>query len=436
MEATTIEVIATILFALGVLHTFCVGYFKRLAHHFREGSVGENVFHLLGEVEAVFLLWALLLVCAMGMQSGWHDAVHHMETLNFTEPIFVFVIMTMASTKPVVDAAGRSMQTIANLLPFSKGIAFTWTALVFGPLLGSFITEPAAMTVTALLLKNRLFDWDVPKTLKYAALGTLFVNVSIGGTLTNYAAPPILMVKEAFDWSSMDVFSMLGWKAVIACAASATILCYWFRQDLSQMNTLQSVFDDEDGDEDAKHEHETTAPLWVTAVHIAFLAFVVLHSHHMVMFMGAFLYFLGFVTVTKEYQSQLELRSALMVAGFLGGLVTLGSLQSWWLQPTLAAMNDLALYFGATGLTAVTDNAALTYLGSRVELTDSMKYALVAGAVTGGGLTVIANAPNPAGNSILEKSFGENGISPGGLFLGALLPTVIAILCFLFLPSL
>jgi hypothetical protein len=56
------------------------------------------------------------------------------------------------------------------------------------------------------------------------------------------------------------------------------------------------------------------------------------------------------------------------------------------------------MYFGATALTAITDNAALTYLGSLVEgVSDQLKYALVAGAVSGGGLTVIANAPNPAG---------------------------------------
>lgn len=418
------------LFALGVLHTFCVGFFKRLAHRYREGSVGENLFHLLGEVEAVFLFWAALLVGAISLQDGWHDAVHYVEELNFTEPLFVFVIMTMAATKPVVDAARKLMEGIAAMLPLSPSIAFVGTALIVGPLLGSFITEPAAMTVTAMLLKQRLFDCTVSKRLKYAALGTLFVNVSIGGTLTNYAAPPILMVKEAFGWSSMDVLGMLGWKAVIACIISAITLCTVFSKELRSLDEQPIMFDPDT-------ERQTMpAPLWVTFVHVLFLGFVVFNSHHSAIFMAGFVYFLGFVTVTREYQSHLELRSALMVAGFLGGLVTLGSLQSWWLQPVLASMNDLALYFGATGLTAVTDNAALTYLGSRVELSESMQYMLVAGAVTGGGLTVIANAPNPAGNSILEKSFGENGIAPGGLLLGALLPTAVAIACFLLFPSL
>ena len=69
--------------------------------------------------------------------------------------------------------------------------------------------------------------------------------------------------------------------------------------------------------------------------------------------------------------------------------------------------------------------AAITYLSTLVPgFTDSLKYAVVAGAVTGGGLTVIANAPNPAGQSIL-KIFFKNGVSPLGLLLGALIPTFI-----------
>ena len=65
-------------------------------------------------------------------------------------------------------------------------------------------------------------------------------------------------------------------------------------------------------------------------------------------------------------------------------------------------------------------------------LGDDFKYSLVAGAVTGGGLTVIANAPNPAGQSILGRFFPE-GVSPLGLFLGAAAPTAFVTLCFLLL---
>jgi Na+/H+ antiporter NhaD/arsenite permease-like protein len=118
------------------------------------------------------------------------------------------------------------------------------------------------------------------------------------------------------------------------------------------------------------------------------------------------------------------------------GLVVLGGLQKWWLQPVLSNMSELPLYFGSTGLTAITDNAALTFLGSQVEgLSEASRYALVAGAVTGGGLTVIANAPNPAGYGILKGSFGDTGVSPLLLFLNALPWTIMAIAAFMLLPS-
>jgi Na+/H+ antiporter NhaD/arsenite permease-like protein len=124
----------------------------------------------------------------------------------------------------------------------------------------------------------------------------------------------------------------------------------------------------------------------------------------------------------------------LLVAFFLGGLVVLGGLQQWWLQPLVRAMDAHTLYVGATGLTAIMDNAAITYLGSLIEgLTPEAKYLLVAGAVTGGGLTVIANAPNPAGLAIVRKGFSDEAVSPVWLLIAAIPPTCTASLAFLFL---
>ena len=171
-------------------------------------------------------------------------------------------------------------------------------------------------------------------------------------------------------------------------------------------------------------------PRWLTVLHVLSLSLVVAFAHHPDVFFGVFVLFLGMVTATKEFQDELTLREGLLVGVFLAGLVTLGSLQAYWLKPLIQSLSGSALFFGATGLTAITDNAALTYLGSLVEgISDELKYALVAGAVAGGGLTVIANAPNPAGVGILQsaKVFEEEGISPMGLFLGALMPTLVTI---------
>jgi len=163
----------------------------------------------------------------------------------------------------------------------------------------------------------------------------------------------------------------------------------------------------------------------------------VLFAHHPPVFLGLFLVFMGLATAYNQHHDRLILREGLLVAFFLAGLVFLGGLQAWWLQPLLTQMSPTTVYYGATALTAITDNAALTYLASLVEgLSPEFKYAVVAGAVTGGGLTLIANAPNPAGASILKRYFESETISPGALFIAALGPTIVTILAFQLLSDL
>jgi len=420
MTIQTIELLATVFFGLAVVHTFCVQQFARLAHRFPRGSVQENLFHFLAETEVVFGLWAAALFLGIvAVRGSLSEAVNYIDGLNFTEPKFVFVIMVVAATRPVVKLAEMFISLAAKLIPAPESVAFYFTALFLGPLLGSFITEPAAMTLLALLLKRRYFDQGISSNLAYATLGLLFVNVSIGGTLTHFAAPPVLMVAAKWNWGLAYMFEHFGWRAAAACAVSTLLVVAIYWRELRTVPVAR-------GD-------SRIVPLWLTLLHVVFLALVVVFAHHPNVFFGVFILFLGLVTATREYQDGLKLREGLLVGFFLAGLVTLGSLQAYWLKPLIEKLSGNALYFGATGLTAITDNAALTYLGSLVEgISDELKYALVAGAVTGGGLTVIANAPNPAGVGILQnaKVFAGEGISPLGLFIGALPPTVIAIVFF------
>ncbi|MCO5112570.1 MAG: putative Na+/H+ antiporter [Bdellovibrionaceae bacterium] len=429
-----IEIIGTVCFALAVLHTFSVGFFQKMAHKYKEGSIGENLCHFLGEVEVVFGLWAGIFVGLYSLTMGFavYDDAHHviagglhyLESQNFTEPGFVFVIMCMAATRPIILLAGNIIRTASRVLPFSSKMSFYISALVVGPILGSFITEPAAMTVTSLILVEYFYSHKMSTRFKYATIGLLFVNISIGGTLTHFAAPPVLMVASKYGWGMEYMFLHFGWKAVIAIVTSTAIYTYIFRKELT--GNLES------GDE---HEARMNPTWWMYLAHILFIGLTVYTSHHLVFFAGLFLFFIGFVKVTEEYQDKLKLRESLLVGFFLGGLVVLGSIQKWWLQDVLVMLGDLPLYFGATALTAITDNAALTYLGSLVDLSEAAKYYLVAGAVTGGGLTVIANAPNPAGYGMLKDRFEGGLISPLKLLLAALLPTIVSICCFLLLPS-
>lgn len=419
MAASPFESIATVLFAIAILHTFLVKKFQHLASKYPEGSVLENVFHLLGEVEVVFGFWAAILILSAVLSGNRQVAIDYLNQRNFTEPMFVFVIMVICSTKPILNFVEDLILFAAKKIPLNAGLATYFTALTLGPLLGSFVTEPAAMTVTALFLLKHFYSKEISQNLKYATLGLLFVNVSIGGTLTPFAAPPVLMVAGKWGWDLTFMLSHFGFRAVLGVLFSTGFVCWLYREEISKVAILQTK------------ENHLKIPNWVLATHLLFLGFVILCAHHIVLFFGIFLFFLGLVHVTKEYQQDLKLKESLLVAFFLGGLVVFGGLQEWWLRPTLSQLSYVFLYFGSAALTSITDNAALTYLGSQVAgLSDLAKYSLVAGSVVGGGLTVIANAPNPAGYSILSAKFGVEGISPGLLFKSALMPTLIALLLF------
>ncbi len=410
-----IEHLAAGIFAIALAHTFLAKQFERLSHRYPRHA---GVFHLLGEVEIVFGFWAMVLIGVMAFASGPSQAIDYAESRNYTEPLFVFVVMVMAASRPIVTTVQRSLAALASATPLPTALSLAWLGLAAVPLMGSLITEPAAMTIAALTLAPLVFTPRMPTRLKYLALGVLFVNISIGGTLTSYAAPPVLMVAATWGWDSAFMLSQFGWKAVIAVLVNASIAAWCMRAHLAAAPPSDDA--------------QPAMPLGVVAVHAALLAAVVVLAHHPVLFLGVFLLFLGYTHAYAKYQSPLILKEALLVGFFLAGLVVLGGLQSWWLQPLVASMAPLVLFFGALGLTAITDNAALTYLGSQIEgMSDAAKYMLMAGAVAGGGLTVIANAPNPAGVALLKHGFSNATISIGGLLLGALLPTAIAALAFL-----
>ncbi|MFO1265309.1 MAG: putative Na+/H+ antiporter, partial [Rubrivivax sp.] len=360
-----VEIAAATLFAIAVIHTFSTKYFEHLAHT-RPNHAG--LWHLLGEVEGVFGVWAAILLVAVAVTVGLKNAVDYLDSRNFTEPAFVFVIMVVAASRPILKAAEQFMGVIARLLPLRRSTAYFFVLMSVGPLLGSFITEPAAMTLTALLLRDHFFSRDISERAKYAIIGTLFVNVSIGGALTPYAAPPILMVAGTWNWGFVDVISQFGVRSAVAVVVNAVAVTWYVRhqfRESAETNEFQA--------------DEGRIPSPVVLIHLLFLAGIVVFNHHMAVFLGLFLFFLGFTQAYQRYQRPLILRQALMVAFFLAGLVTLGGFQSWWLQPALEGLDGTVLYLGATALTAITDNAALTYLGSLVQGTDdTFKYALVA----------------------------------------------------------
>lgn len=416
MAPTSIQLIGAALFALAILHTFSTKLFLGLAHRQPRHS---GLWHLLGEVEVVFGFWAMILAGFMLAIDGMASATAYMDGRNFTEPMFVFAIMVIAGTRPILQTASAAVDIIARFIPGQGSFGLYIVLLIFVPLLGSFITEPAAMTLAAMMLGDRLFAKPITDRLRYATIGVLFVNISIGGTLTPFAAPPVLMVAGTWGWDFPFMLANFGWKAAVAVCLNAVVAGWLFRRELAHVSKRR-------GDSGIPR-----VPPILALVHVLFLAGVVVFAHHPAVFMGLFLFFLGVATAYRDHQDRLILREGLLVAFFLAGLVVLGGQQQWWLQPLLMSMSSDAVYIGAIALTAITDNAALTYLGSLVEgLSDDFKYSLVAGAVTGGGLTIIANAPNPAGIALLRGYFGKEAVHPLGLLAAALPPTLVAALAF------
>jgi hypothetical protein len=539
------NLVASLIFLSAIIHTFLTGRFMAIAHrwsHAHEGKIqkglapresvhhGAELFHFLGEVEAVFGIWAAALVGAIVLFFGWSTAkTYIVYGVNFTEPMFVVVIMTLAATRPILKLSEQFMWKIAGLLGGTI-TAWWWSILTIGPILGSFITEPAAMTICAMLLADKFYAHAPSVKFRYATLGLLFVNISVGGTLTSYAAPPVLMVAGPWQWDTMFMLTHFGWKAVVGMLGANLAYFLIFRNELKAlqqafgmenlkdeiqqrylkradmeemmdecMNRLEGqfhfveTFTDrlKETAQDITQRLETSVmadlkaqgidpeqarrafeernreiqlrrmrrslpgllppaerppfidpdwdkrddpvPIWVTLAHIAFMGWTIINAHYPAFFIPGILFFLGFAQVSAPYQNRIDLKPPLLVGFFLGGLVIHGGLQGWWIEPVLGNLSEIPLMIGATVLTAFNDNAAITFLSTLVPgFSDGMKYAVVAGAVAGGGLTIIANAPNPAGLSIL-KSFFDEEVSPGGILLAAALPTAILWLMFLVL---
>jgi hypothetical protein len=438
------NLVATSIFFLAILHTFAAARFTRLAHTLQRThdarcrargieptpSIAAELLHFFGEVEVVFGLWAIVLLCAITATEGWTTAQQYFNGVHYTEALFVVVIMALASTRPIINFAEESLRRVARLGGGTP--AAWWVAIVtIGPVLGSFITEPAAMTICALLLARQFFELDPSARLKYATLGLLFVNVSIGGTLTHFAAPPVLMVARPWDWGTAFMLGHFGWRAVLAIVVSTGAYYVVFKNELRSLAARPPVRQIErPEDEGSVTSVLLPVPAWITVTHMFFMAWTVFTAQYPALFLGGFLFFLGFATATSRYQSRIDLKAPLLVGFFLAGLVIHGGLQAWWISPVLASLSESPLFLGATLLTAFNDNALITYLATLVpNLGQQLKIAIVEGAVTGGGLTVIANAPNPAGQALLSRFF-DGAVLPVGLFLGAVPPTIVAAVMF------
>ncbi len=439
IQVQPFNLIATIMFVLAIIHTFCSHQFSIISEKIRNQNIRLNKVHtdtfpveffrFMGEIEVVFGLWVIPLMFTMTMFYDWTVVLHYLNSVSYNEAIFVVIIMALSATRPILQLAENILAWISKL-GGSTVTAWWLSILILGPLFGSFITEPAAMTICALLLGRQFYCLHPSKALSYGTLGLLFTNVSVGGVLTNYAAPPILMVIARWDWTTSFMMHNFGLKAIVGIIISTGLYYLFFRKELKELEAKK-----ENNDQLnllGKPKSSNGVPFGISLLHVAFLAWAVVHIHYPVIFVGTFLLFLGFYRATQPYQHELELKTPVLVGFFLAGLVVHGNLQGWWITPILERTSEGVLMLMTVTLTAFNDNAEVTFLSTLIpNFPDTMKYVVVAGAMTGGGLTVIANAPNLVGQALLSRYFGR-GVSALYLFYGAFIPTIIMGVIFYF----
>src|ERR1700744_1979315 len=299
IQREPLNLVATAIFFGAIVHTFLAGWFLKIAHNYQQSydaieylleakdgppDFGKRhdkllfraqLFYFMGEVEAVFGIWLIPLFVAITAFHGWSTMVNYVGNVNVSDAIFVVVIMAMASSLPII---GFTETVIAKVSAIGNGTPASWwlAILTLGPLLGSLITGPAAMTICALLLRHRFYNLKPSERLKYATLGLLFVNISVGGVLTQFVSPPVVIVASTWHWDLAYMLTHFGWKAVIGIILSNLLYLTLFRREFARLATNIP-------DEEQDQEGRRPIPWRITGIHILFLCWTVANAHYPVL---------------------------------------------------------------------------------------------------------------------------------------------------------
>jgi hypothetical protein len=433
-EIDPLNLLSTCLFVCAIIHTF----FARIIRNYAKQKEAENgnvktfyteLIYFFGEIEIVFGLWAIPLVAIITFLYSWENAVEYLNSLDYREVLIMAVIIILTSSYPLISLIERGLRYIVNLAGGSPA-AWWFVLLTLGPLLGSFITEPGAMTVTALLLAKQIYPLKITPRLAYGTIGLLLTNISVGGLLTTFAAPPILVVSHAWHWDTFFMLKTFAWKSILGIGLATLLYFFYFRQELLQLKYGPNTIKAEETD------FNEPVPFWVSVVTLLFLIAILANLHEPVILIGIFMIYLGFHQATAMHQAPIQMRSPLLIGFFFAGLIIHSSLQEWWIGPLLKYVSPDPLMFLAFAISPLNDNAVIAYLATFIpNLNDASKYAIIAGSLAAGGMTFLANAPNLIGQEILDSYF-PKGIAVKGLFLAALPAALILFaIFFIFQPN-
>ena len=173
IELSPFNAVVTGIFALAIVHTFLAAQVSAWAHRVQhrhdearrhrglaaQPSLTAELLHFFGEVEVIFGLWAIVLFVAIVAHMGLAD--HHALLQRHGQLHRAAVCRRDHGAG--LDATGRRVCRSGagpRRRPGSGARPAAWwlSILTIGPVLGSFITEPAAMTICALLLGRQFYD--------------------------------------------------------------------------------------------------------------------------------------------------------------------------------------------------------------------------------------------------------------------------------------
>lgn len=427
-------------FILAVIHTFLAHFFTRKAHtrafplgvspekegrpSSQKGEVTKESFitHILlffGEVEVVYGLWCFVFFAVAAYWYGLEPVLSHIASHDYTEALFVAIALAIASTYPIMRFADSALSRLADI---GGGSPMAWWVLLLGvgPFLGALLKETVAMTILVVLLAKHFFASRPSQPLAYATLGLLFTNISVAGLLTSFASSPMIFVAKPWNWDTLYLLKLFGWKVIAGIAVSTSLYFFLFHKELRSLRLQKK---------DSSPPRDV--PFWVTAIHLLFLILMALSSSQPVILIPLFILFIGFYQATAPYQVFMNLREPLFVGFFLASLILLSDLQFWWIEALVGRLSEKGLYFGSLAISAFTHNTSDALLFSRLKgLDEHVKYLLMSASMTAGGLTIMANGPNIVAYSLLRNKF-DNDMSFTKLFLAALFPVLVMSFFFL-----
>lgn len=433
---TKLQIFFSIIFVCAIIHTFLTSTFYSLHEKYKKKTSKDlekrkryrllsEVYYFLSEVELVFGFWIVPLIVGLLFTSEIDQTILYLRTRDYTYAIYMTVVVVFASTRPVVIFAEKVLEYISRL-GGNNAKSWWWTILTVGPILDIILKEPGAMTISSILLAKTCFPFIKDTKFRYATLALLFINISLCGLLAPYTSRSLFLVATQENWNTGYTIVRFGWKAIMILLINNSLYYYFFKKHFAKDSSSIAVL--------LAKEQKESPPLWLTMIHLLFLAGIVLSSEYPPIFLGIFFLFLGVHKATSHYQGReqgpLNLKPAIFVGFFFASLLIHGELQSWWAVRFLQNIGFAQGLLISTLLSSVVDNAVVLYFLDQIKpLSEAALYAIVVGALSSGGLTLMANAPNLIGYSNLRVFFGGK-ISLVALFLAALPLTLISLFVF------